>query len=385
MATDIDFTVTVDPSSDQSGYHVTGSDIAGKVTFKGNNVIPADYKRITVSLIGKADVYFFFSGESDRGRHLKESDVFYHEQMIVWERNGELPKQETSEFPFTFSLMSKSGENTLPVSAECKDGRIRYTVEAKLIRREVDREIEAAVAYSRVPVSVTVDINRPDLLVQRAIQNDTAVSQGCFGGGTLSLTSSLSRSGYCIGNDKIYVVVKVDSENANRLNSLSVSLLKCVTSYAQGQSSVTTDILTTQVNNRLPAGGVSFSWNAPPLSVQQTDCTLTNCSIIRIHYFIRTSFSGRCINSQNLDLPIIIGNIPYHDKNTSESLETTHGSGYQPSLAPFGQQYEPPAIPFMSASSQSQHSGIIRKDTAIDAFYDDNTYEEVSHNKRLVH
>lgn len=396
MATDVvDLTVTVDPSPDhQSGCYITGSNITGKVLFKhgSKNTSAADYKRITLSFIGKADVYFSLD-DSEQDRHYQETDVFCNEQIIVWEKMNELEEisttctnveslsmqqqDEVAQFPFTFSLSSQSGN--LPASAECKDGRIRYTIEAKLIR-DLDCEIEAAVAYCRLPVSVTVDINRSDLLVPRIIQNDTSVSQGCFGGGSLSIIASLSRSGYCIVNgDQIYVVVKVDSENGRRLNSLSISLLRRVTCYAQGQSSVVTDILATKENTRLPAGGISFSWNPPPIIVQHTDCTLTNCSIIKIHYFVRTSFSGRCISLQNLDMPIIMGNIPYNkDRSKSwESLETTHGSHimdeYQPSLSPpSGQKYEPPAIPFMPTFSQSSHHSLVhRKDTALDEFYDD--------------
>lgn len=348
-----DLTVTVHPSTDPSahGCYLIGSDITGDVIYKGSTGGKHRYKRITVSLVGKVDVYFFLPGESDTVRHFRESDVFYQAQMILWEADstsGSLPAGE-NKFPFSFPLVLRAANKHLPASVESKDGRIRYTVEAKLIR-DVENEIEAAVAYSRIPVKGIVEINRSDLLVPRAVQNERVVSQCCFSGGMLSVIASTPRSGYCVGKDGINVTVKVESDNAKKLNSITVSLIKKTACYAQGQPSISTDVLATKVNNRLPRGGVSFSWNVPAIEVPETDCTLTNCSIMHITYSIRTSFTGRCMNQQNLNLPLILGNVPLR----KESLEATchyEFDSYRPSLTASVSHYEPPPIPFMTSST----------------------------------
>ena len=366
MATNFELTVTVKPSTDPSGCHLIGSDITGEVIYAANEEQTA-FKRITVSLTGKASVYFF---QEESNRHYSDTDVFHTAHLTIWENSsGSLALSNgISKFPFKFSLISPA-DKSLPASVECKNGRIRYTIEAKLVRN-VENEIEAAAVQSKVPVAAIVDINRSDLLVPRAIQNDSAVNQCCFSGGVISVIASLPRSGYCISKDKINTVVKVESENAKKLTSITVSLMKKTTCYAKGQASNTIDTLAIQENTRLPRAGVSFSWNVPPIKVPETDCTLTNCTIVYIVYFIRTFFTGRCMTQQNLDLPLVLGNVTLREEGL-DSFEVTQGSlyGYRPSLSPSICQYEPPPIPFMDESHSQQMNSMMEEEEVV--------YEEV--------
>ena len=389
MAVDLSFEVKLNPSFNQEGSYPVGSEVSGEVIFS-TSTHETSYKRITVSLIGKAEVYFFLPTNSETNRHFRETDVFFQAESVVWERGRENPSLPIgiSTYPFKFTLAPEEGKTLLPASVECKEGRIKYTIEAKLIR-EMENEIEASVARVKIPVTGRVDINRSDLLIPRAIQNEIAVSSGCFNGGTVSLIVSLLRSGYCVGQDKIKVVVKVESDNGKKLRSLCVSLVKRVFCYAQGQPSVTNTALVTNTNHRLPRGGVSFTWNVPAIPVPFTDCTLTNCSIIRVTYFLHATFTGRCMETQDLELPIILGNVPYRG-DSMESFETTQGSStgeYRPSLSSLTHPYyQPPVIPLLTTSSVSTRQSKVKEGSLERDTYeeDDEGYEDVRHDTPLV-
>lgn len=372
MATsDVELTVSVNPSTDDpNGHYWVGSDISGEVVFRGTPTQP-EYSRIIVNLIGKAEVYIYaassddVAGSDSNRQHYQESDVFYQHQLTLWESSAStsghgnksttsssLPTEGTLKFPFTFSLTPHIGK-PLPASMECRDGKIKYTVTAKLIRND---EIEAAVAFTKIPVKVKVDINREDLIVPRATQNEVAVSQFCICQGELCFTTSIPRSGYCTGMDRICMVLKVDSNNANKLTSITSNLVKRTACYAESYPSINDTVLVSKQNTRLPRGGVSFSWNVPPINVPKTDCSLTNCSIIKIHYFIRTTFTGWCMNTHHIDLPLIIGNLPYRQQQTGEqSLEpipqlasSSSLSDYRPTLPDSALHYEAPFVPSLS-------------------------------------
>ena len=327
--------------STQEPYTVN-SDVEGDVQIT-IEVAQNYYKKIIVALTGKAEVYFFHQG-GERIRHFQQSVCFIQLYQVLWERDSTssnvLPKGVHS-FPFQFTL-----EGLLPSSTETKDSRIRYTVEAKLIRG-MDSEIEAAVAQVHIPVSNIVDINRPDLLVPRSIQKDLTVS-GCLcaSGGTISVTATVSRSGYCVGKDSIPVSIEIDNLTNRSLSTLSVELVKRDICHANGQPSLALTILGSQLNAHLPGAGISFSWNAPPIAVPDTNPTLTNCDIIQIRYFIRVSFKTKYSNPQELIIPLILGNVPFNEGEGQVTVE----QHYAPSLSSSAHNYEPPPIPKKSGN-----------------------------------
>ena len=349
-----DFQLLLHSPANGDAYEI-GSDVTGEVLFRANGN-ETRYKKITVSLSGKADVYFFIPDGSENNRHFRESDTFLQIHHVLWERNDcsledSLPAGVNC-YPFSFTL-APTNEKQLPSSIECKEGRIRYTIEAKLIRGS-ESEIEASVAYSRIPVFTVIEINRSDLLSPRAVEKEGAVRCSCFGQGIVSVTASLPRTGYSMTKDKIPVDIAVESENGPGLSLISVSLMKHIVCYAEGQASITENVIATETNSRLPRGGVSYSWNVPPIALPETECTLTNCDIINLNYYIRVSFSGTCMDSQNIDIPIIVGNTPFREESAT-CLQPTNRGEYTPTLSPTSHQYHPPAIPSPSTGNVSEY------------------------------
>lgn len=318
------------------------------------------YKKIIISLVGKAEVYFFHQA-GENIRHFQQSDSFLQLHQVLWERDATssnvLPKGAHS-FPFRFTLEDYCSTTStgIPSSIEGKDGRVRYMMEAKLVRG-LDSEIEAAVTQVRIPVVNVVGINRPDLLAPRSVQKDlTITGLLCVSGGTISITATVSRSGYCVGSDSIPVSVEIDNSTSRSLSALSVELVRRDICRANGQPSLILTILGSQVNTHLPGAGISFSWNAPPITVPETDTTLTNCGIIQIHYYIRVSFKTKYSTPQELVIPVILGNVPFEGGEGGEGHYM-----YTPSLSSTAHNYEPPPIPKRYGNESSPSKKVERE------------------------
>lgn len=384
MATSaVELHVTLNPSTEPNGQYLVGSDVSGEVVFKRvqPSTTPVEYSRIIVSIAGKAEVHIYGDssgirnsviesqpGNQQQRQYHEESDIFYQHELVLWESSSSSTESTLpiakGKFPFTFSLTPNMTNKPLPASMECSDGKIRYTITAKLIRSD---DIEAAVAYTRIPVQVRVDINREDLMIPRATQDEITVSQFCVCQGSLCFTASIPRTGYCSGTDRICVVLKVDSDNANKLTSITSSLVKRTVCYADSSSSTNDVVLTSKQNTRLPSAGVSFSWNVPPIDVPMTDCSLTNCSIINIHYFIQMTFTGWFMRDHSINLPLIIGNVPYIPPERSlepSSLQQSATAGpqvssdYRPTLpgndSTARGQYKAPFVPSIKQQAHNE-------------------------------
>ena len=335
-------------SGPEGVYYTPGSEVKGDIRLN-LTVVQPHYKRITVSLIGKAEVYFALPVGSNY-RHFRESDTLIRLQTIAWETDRNLGKQlSTGQHTFPFSIILPSNDR-IPSSLEARDGKIRYTLEAKLIRG-IDKEIEVAVAYTRISVQNRVDINRSDLLVPRSAQKESTAGCFCIGKGLLSVTATIPRSGYCFGIDTIPVKVQVEPGLRQQVDSITVSLIQRVQCYTQEQLSVSHNVISMETNIQMPRKGVSFTWNTPPLFIPNTvDLTLTNCDIVRLGYFIRVEFTSKCMDTQHVDIPVIIGNVPF----TGRDNDTDTKGIYIPTLLPVEQDshYRPPAIPRYNAEDK---------------------------------
>lgn len=328
-------------SGPEGVFYTPGSEIKGEI-WLNLTVVQPHYKRITVTLIGKADVYFTVP-VGNNYRQFRDSDTLIRLQTIAWETDRNLGRQlSTGQHVFPFSFILPSNER-IPSSLEARDGKIRYTIEAKLIRG-IDKEIEVAATYARILVQNRVDVNRSDLLAPRSVQKESTAGCFCIGRGLLSVTATIPRSGYCFGIDTIPVKVQVEPGLRQQVDSITVSLIQRVQCYTQEQLSVSHSVVSMETNVQMPRTGVSFTWNAPPLFIPNTaDLTLTNCDIVRLGYFIRVEFTSKCMDAQHIDIPVIIGNVPFTGRDNG--IETK--GVYVPTLLPVEQdsRYQPPVIP----------------------------------------
>jgi hypothetical protein len=340
-------------SDSHTTFHTPGSDITGEVCL--NLITPQpSYKRILIILTGAIEVYFTIppaSSGAANAQYFRETQTFINQQATLWDSSVKpLNKSGRHVLPFSFKLISDS--STLPSSIETRDGKIRYTVQAKLIGG-VDNEIEITTVYQRVKVRANVDINRTDLISSSSATTEATAGCMCLGRDIITVTATLQRTGYCIVIDSIPVDVQVTPGRSRQVNYLSASLIQRVTCRAQNQPSTCYRVIATETNTQVPGKGVSFNWAVPPLPVKDTlELSLTDCSIIQLTYFIRVEYRASFMTTQYVDIPVVIGNVPL----SSRGLMTTTSQGHVPVLSPPEEEghegYHPPSVP---TSSSYQH------------------------------
>ena len=328
-------------------FYTTGSEVDGEVVFNLESS-QNDYKRIVVILEGKADVFFTHTSNSNAVNHYRETETFVKLTLILWDKTSRQLERGQVTFPFSFQL---TNNGSLPSSLDSKDGRIRYTLIAKLIK---ENYIEACSVQAHINVRANVDINRPDLQKPRSASKEITAGCLCVGRDLINVTASIPRSGYCIVVDSIPIEVNVEPGVNQQLSSISASLIQRISCYAQGQPSTFNQVIAVETNYEMPKKGVAFTWNVPPLEIpDRAELTMSNCSLVQIKYFIRVEYRGRFMDTQHLDIPVIIGNVPLASSGRSNNGQLPQ---YLPTLTPFDEQgYQPPIIP---NSGSGKHNGI---------------------------
>uniref|UniRef100_A0A1X7U4Z7 Arrestin C-terminal-like domain-containing protein n=1 Tax=Amphimedon queenslandica TaxID=400682 RepID=A0A1X7U4Z7_AMPQE len=340
------------------------SEVAGEVLLsirEGSQDLK--YKRVTVAVLGKVDVYFSVpqSGGGRDGRHFTESNTFFKKVLTLWEEGQSTTSINASGsyvFPFSLSLQSEPNAS-LPSSLDCRDAKIRYNIEAKLIRNDTS-EIESASCFKRIEIQSNVDINRGELLSPRSAQKE--IMAGCISRDNVTVTSTIARTGYCRVADEIPVQVIVEPGRGTQLQFISTALIQRITCYAQGQPSILERLVHSNANTQMPRKGISFTWNVPRFTIpDQLELSLDNFSYVHIGYFIRVEFGAKCIKAQWIDLPIVIGNVPLSSANSSRlssmevSRTTSGGGGYRPVSGLIRSSgYNPPVIPAAAAKEKEE-------------------------------
>ena len=349
----------------QGVLYTPASEIAGEVLLSIREGSQAQqYKRVTVAVLGKVDVYFSLSqsGGGSDGRHFRESETFFKKVITLWE-DGQSSTSISANgqyiFPFSLSLQSETESATsLPSSLDCRDAKIRYNIEAKLIRND-SSEIESASCFKRIEIQTNIDINRAELLSPRSAQKE--IVAGCISRDSVTVTATIARTGFCRVADEIPVQVVVEPGSRTQLQYISTALIQRITCYAQGQPSVLERLVHSNANTQMPRKGISFTWNTPRLAIpDQLELSFDNFSFVHIGYFIRVEFGAKCIKPQWIDLPIVIGNVPLSGANSSrlssmEVSRTTSGGGYRPVSGVIGGTgYTPPVVPTVAAAREEK-------------------------------
>lgn len=366
----VDLSVSLSRSPSSSAAYTSGSEVTGEVTLiigsEGRLSEGGKYKRVTVSVLGKVDVYFSTTqggggGGGSEARHFTESEVFFKRTIVLWEEGQNSTALNEGRYIFPFSLpLQPDSSPSLPSSLDSRDAKIKYNIEAKLIRSGVNggNEIESSASLKRIEIQNNVDINRSDFLSPRSAQKE--ILSGCIGRGAITVTATVPRTGYCRVVDQIPVQVLIEPGRSVQLQYVSARLVQRISCHAQGQMSVLERLVSSFTNTHTPRKGVSFTWNVPHLVVpDQLELTMDGFSFVQIRYFVRVEYGAKCSKAQFIDLPVVIGNIPLSSANSSRvaSLElsrtTSGGGGYQPAAAT---GYTPPVVPTAATEEKEEES-----------------------------
>ncbi|XP_025748886.1 arrestin domain-containing protein 4 isoform X1 [Callorhinus ursinus] len=205
------------------------------------------------------------------------------------------------EFPFSFQLPSEP----LVTSFTGKYGSIQYCVRAVLERPKVpDQSVKR-----ELQVVSHIDVNTPALLTPVLKTQEKMVGCWFFTSGPVSLSAKIERKGYCNGED---IPIYAEIENcSSRLIVPKAAIFQTQTYLASGRTKTVRHMVANVRGNHIASGGTD-TWNGKTLKIPPVTPSILDCCIIRIDYSLAVYIHIPGAKKLMLELPLVIGTIPYH-------------------------------------------------------------------------
>ena len=331
-------TFAIEVDSPDGGTFLPGSNITGKVHLAVHE--SKTYKSVRVTLRGCAEVNWR-DGDQNRGDRYQAREDFVTLNDTVWERSsGEGGRLPAGTYRWPFSILLTGAK--LPPSFIGSFGKIQYALEARIVqdslfKKETKVEAILDVGAERVP------IDEPEMVQPLALETQTKVSGLlCCSAGSVNITASIPRTGYCVREDSIPLEVQAENGSSRRIQHLQACLKQKVTYRGHHQTGlIRTDTKTRAENNVLvsvrsdpvPTRYTEY-WNPAPIGIPHTYVSVTDCPLISITYLLEVTAIG---TGARIELPIILGNVA----PSARQLQSPHS--YDP-LAPNADlaAYQPP-------------------------------------------
>ena len=235
---------------------------------------PKYYKAIKVKIAGFAHVHWTESRGRTTVTHSSHED-YITTFVNVWDKDtsaggGQFPVG-SYQIPFSLPLIG----NNIPASYEGSVGRIKYTIEARVVKDGlIKRDI---VCKSIIKIENIVKINRPNLLQPRSMEMRKTLCCLCCVSGPIVITTSIPRTGYCVGQDSIPLEISVKNGSSRQVRQIIVSIHKLVNYTAQGNCRIDRHTLATIASKPIHAHN-TIIWQPSPFAIPDTPATLTNSS-----------------------------------------------------------------------------------------------------------
>lgn len=209
-------------------------------------------------------------------------------------------------FPFQFWLPSRC-----PSSFESQFGygSIRYMLTATVFKAKKEKTMKW-----NITVNDLVDINSPWFIQPQTVSDaETVVGLCSCIAGTISLSVTTDRRGYCVG-ETIAVTIKAKNNSRSRVTAIKVSLEQHATFIAYDQHRDARD--ETTVIQKIQGPGIrpgdTGTWVNRPLAIPTTIPTIT-LGIIQVSYRVTVVLAIRFSQDFRVAIPITIGNVPYQN------------------------------------------------------------------------
>ncbi|XP_051901858.1 thioredoxin-interacting protein-like isoform X2 [Pristis pectinata] len=293
----------------QSSYSA-GDKVSGRVRLQAAHPLRVDSVRIEALGYARAEL-------SKGSQPLRQQQEYLrHRDTLVADGEGRCADVHSSmllqpgkvyEYSFNFQLP----EGRLPPSFKGKYGGVCYLVTAY-----VDQEKLPSLQVSRnFEVVDPIDVNTPSLLSPVGGSNKKNLTCFFLADGYVCIAAKIDRKGYCQGDD---ICINAQFQNnCSRIIVPKAAILSKQTYLVNGSTKVVKEKLNTVRGNHI-ISGMSDSWCGKSLRVPTVKPSI-DCSIIRLEYslliYVHIPGSKKLI----LDLPLVIGTIPYSGMDSRSS------------------------------------------------------------------
>lgn len=185
-----------------------------------------------------------------------------------------------------------------------KYGSIQYCVRAVLERPQVpDQSVKR-----ELQVVSHVDVNTPPLLTPVLKTREKMVGCWLFTSGPVSLSVKIERKGYCNGEA---IPIYAEIENcSSRLVVPKAAIFQTQTYLASGKTKTVRHMVANVRGNHIGSGSTD-TWNGKMLKIPPVTPSILDCCIIRVDYSLAVYIHIPGAKKLMLELPLVIGTIPY--------------------------------------------------------------------------
>lgn len=190
---------------------------------------------------------------------------------------------------------------------------------------------QSYLAVKGVTIINNIDINTSKLLRPLSSSNEKTVCCLCCASGPVTLTVSTDRGGYCSG-ESICINVEAENHSKRRIIGIQASLKQTVVFYGNPEwhglfRSIVLSRLpsrTYKMNKIIKEIESSADSQYMLLPVPVTVPTITNCSSISVYYTLDVCLLLRNALDLHVELPIVIGTIPFRGSNALRVDSASH-------------------------------------------------------------
>uniref|UniRef100_H3AX56 Thioredoxin-interacting protein n=1 Tax=Latimeria chalumnae TaxID=7897 RepID=H3AX56_LATCH len=296
--------------SDPAKTYRSGEKVAGKVLLEVAEVTRV--AAVKVLAVGEARV------EWTEGSKRPKEVVEYvrYEDVLLLDNQPTVCRKDTylhgditvkshvsSVFFFFFFFFFKN--RPMPTSYKGKHGCVEYWVKVFL-----EFPSQPALEIKKTfEVVEAIDVNTPELVSPVIGTKQQKVSCMFISDGKVSIAAKIERKGFCEGDE---ICIDADFQNAcSRIVVPKAAILAKHTYLANGKTKVFREKLSSVRGDHI-ISGMSEAWRGKSLRIPKIKPSILGCNIIRVEYslliYVHVPGSKKTI----LDLPLVIGTIPYN-------------------------------------------------------------------------
>lgn len=294
-----------------------GDKVAGRVIVEVAEVVQISAVKLFGIGCAKVDYNKGKMHCRDEIEYLKYEEVLHLDHQPT-DADGSITLRPGNRYEFMFGFeLPQAG--CLVSSYVGKFGSVQYYVKA-VIEKSSQPYAECKRYFEVVE---PIDVNTQELMDPVTGAKQKKVTCMFIPDGSVSVSARIGRKGYCEGED-----ICIDAQFENSCSRIVVPKAAIITKHiyrANGRTKEFHKKLTSVRGDHI-ISGMCDVWQGRVLPVPKLKPTILGCDIIHVDYFLRIYLHIPGSEKLILDLPLVIGTIPYSGMNSRTSSMSSQDS-----------------------------------------------------------
>uniref|UniRef100_A0A8C1T679 Thioredoxin-interacting protein n=1 Tax=Cyprinus carpio TaxID=7962 RepID=A0A8C1T679_CYPCA len=294
-----------------------GDKVAGRVIVEVAEVVQISAVKLFGNGCAKVDYNKGKMHCRDEIEYLKYEEVLHLDHQPT-DADGSITLRPGNRYEFMFGFeLPQAG--CLVSSYVGKFGSVQYYVKA-VIEKSSQPYAECKRYFEVVE---PIDVNTQELMDPVTGAKQQKVTCMFIPDGSVSVSARIGRKGYCEGED-----ICIDAQFENSCSRIVVPKAAIIAKHiyrANGRTKEFHKKLTSVRGDHI-ISGMCDVWQGRVLPVPKLKPTILGCDIIHVDYFLRIYLHIPGSEKLILDLPLVIGTIPYSGMNSRTSSMSSQDS-----------------------------------------------------------